>query len=86
MDRGASSRPGGDGCDRAQVQGAERKSIGLAEAMKTVASESKCHFFDADSVTSASKVDGVHLDKDQHCRLGLALAVEVRRILQRAER
>jgi hypothetical protein len=32
-----------------------------------------CHFFDAGSVTSASKVDGIHLDAEQHLLLGRAM-------------
>ena len=31
-------------------------------------------FFDAGSVTDLSKVDGVHLDEDQHWALGKRLA------------
>jgi hypothetical protein len=32
-----------------------------------------CHFFDAGSVTPASRVDGIHLDADQHLLLGQAM-------------
>lgn len=60
---------------------AEKKAVGLADAMRTVASENQCHFFDAGSVTATSKVDGVYSDVEQHHSLGLALAVEVKRIL-----
>jgi len=42
---------------------------------------SKCHFFDAETVASSSTVDGVHLDRDQHARLGNALAEVVQPIL-----
>jgi len=38
------------------------------------ASNAGCHFLDAESVTSSSVVDGVHLDADQHAKLGKALA------------
>lgn len=62
--------------------GAEAKSIGLAEAIQSVARESACHFFDAGSVTQTSSVDGVHLDEDQHRRLGVALAARLECILQ----
>ncbi len=62
---------------------AEKKAVGLAGAIQNVARDTECHFFDAGSVTETSKVDGVHLDEDQHRCLGLALAVEVRRILRR---
>jgi hypothetical protein len=33
-----------------------------------------CHFFDAGTVVSASRIDGVHLDAEQHDVLGRALA------------
>jgi hypothetical protein len=32
------------------------------------------HFFDAGTVTDASTIDGIHLDADQHERLGISLA------------
>jgi len=65
---------------------AEKKAVGLADAMQEVAHDTKCHFFDAGSVTETSKVDGVHLDEEQHRRLGLALAGEVKRILYLSNR
>jgi hypothetical protein len=40
-----------------------------------------CHFFDAETVTTRSRVDGVHLDRDQHSRLSNALAEVVRPVL-----
>jgi lysophospholipase L1-like esterase len=58
----------------AKFAGAADKSAGLADAYRSIATELGCDFFDAASVTSASTVDGVHLDADQHRTLGLALA------------
>ncbi|MCB1759080.1 MAG: SGNH/GDSL hydrolase family protein [Gammaproteobacteria bacterium] len=57
--------------------GAEHKCIGLADAYRALARELGCAFFDAAAVTSASRVDGIHLDADQHGMLGEALASEV---------
>jgi lysophospholipase L1-like esterase len=57
----------------AKFQGAEVKSVGLAAAYREVTEELGCHVFDAGSVTSSSRVDGVHLDADQHRVLGEAL-------------
>ena len=54
--------------------GAAAKSVGLADAFRATATEVGCHFFDAGTVTGASTVDGIHLDADQHERLGKALA------------
>jgi lysophospholipase L1-like esterase len=62
------------GAIAAKFVGAAQKSVGLAAAYRETARELNCDFFDAGAVTQASAVDGVHLDADQHRRLGLALA------------
>jgi lysophospholipase L1-like esterase len=54
--------------------GAEAKCGGLAEAYAGVAREEGCDLFDANTVTTASSVDGIHLDAPQHATLGHALA------------
>lgn len=64
-----------------KFEGAELKSTGLAAAIKRVAEENSCAFFDAGIVTSTSVVDGVHLDENQHLILGKALAKEVTSLL-----
>jgi lysophospholipase L1-like esterase len=58
----------------AKFTGAAEKSAGLSDALSAVAAELACHFFDAGGITSASAVDGIHLDADQHRSLGKALA------------
>ena len=65
----------------AKFAGAEAKCAGLADAYRAVAGDLGCPFFDAASVTSASRVDGIHLDADQHATLGAALAGVVRPLL-----
>ena len=65
----------------AKFHGAEQRSAGLAKAYLQVATDLRCHCFDAETVTSISVVDGVHLDSDQHLKLGVALAEVVRSIL-----
>lgn len=50
------------------------KCAGLADAYRDTAAALGCQFFDAGAVTPASRVDGIHLDADQHLRLGNALA------------
>jgi len=57
-----------------KFEGAGEKSEGLSGALQQVAIETGCHFFDAGSVTTTSRVDGVHLDEDQHNVMGEALA------------
>lgn len=54
--------------------GAETKAVGLAAEIHGVARATHCPFFDAGSVVSTSSIDGVHLDEDQHLKLGVALA------------
>ena len=63
--------------------GGDKKCAGLAEAYREVAGTLGCPFFDAHTVTSASRVDGVHLDADQHRALGGALVDVVRPLLAR---
>jgi lysophospholipase L1-like esterase len=65
----------------AKFSGAEQRCVGLADAYREVCSGLGCHFFDAGSVTQASRVDGIHLDSDQHLTLGRALVDVVAPIL-----
>src|SRR5262245_16060881 len=53
-----------------KFEGGEEKCIGLASAYEKVCQEAGCHFFDSSTVTTSSKVDGVHLDAEQHLVLG----------------
>lgn len=57
-----------------KFEGADLRSVGLAEALKQVALDLGCAFFDANTVACTSAVDGVHLDADQHLLLGAAIA------------
>jgi lysophospholipase L1-like esterase len=56
-----------------KFEGAEERSVGLSAAIRQVAKDNGCHFFDAGEVVEVSQVDGVHLDADQHPLLGKAL-------------
>lgn len=64
-----------------KFEGGEKKIKGLAEAYKAVADDTNCYYFNTEDVTTASKVDGVHLDVDQHHLLGAALSEKVLSIL-----
>ena len=66
-----------------KFEGAKEKAKGLTSAIQQVAEDNDCPFFDAGSVTETSRIDGVHLDGDQHITLGKALAKVVRTILQK---
>jgi lysophospholipase L1-like esterase len=67
-----------------KFSGAEQRCAGLAEAYRAVSSDLGCHFFDAASVTTSSRVDGIHLDADQHLALARALANVVAPLLAEA--
>lgn len=62
--------------------GAAERSAGLSQAFQQVASDLGCHFFDAETATSTSEVDGVHLDREQHLKLGQAITAIVKPILR----
>jgi lysophospholipase L1-like esterase len=64
-----------------KFDGAAAKSEGLADAYRALARELGCHFFDAGTVTGSSRVDGVHLDADQHLTLGDAMVGAVHPLL-----
>ena len=57
----------------AKFQGGDKKCIGLAESYRLLCESENCYFFDAASVTTSSKVDGVHFDEDQHAAFGNAI-------------
>ena len=57
-----------------KFSGAHERAAGLDGAYRNIATELGCHFFDAGEVTTVSRVDGVHLDADQHQALGRAMA------------
>ena len=65
----------------AKFLGADERCRGLADAYREVTSALGCHFFDAGSVTASSRVDGIHMDGDQHVTLGKALVSVVSPIL-----
>ena len=60
-----------------KFEGAEVRSAGLAAALRQVAEEAGCLYFDGSQVAQTSATDGVHLDADQHLLLGTALAEKV---------
>lgn len=64
--------------------GGERKCVGLAAACREVATTLACDYFDAGTAVSVSPIDGVHLDADQHARLGMVLAGVVAGLLPQA--
>ena len=61
--------------------GGDKKCVGLAAAYQMVCEKVGCHFFDAGSIVSSSKVDGVHLDLEEHLLLGKKMAQVVEALL-----
>jgi lysophospholipase L1-like esterase len=57
-----------------KFEGSETRSVGLARAYEQIAQETGCYFFDSGTVVTASNVDGIHLDFEQHVVLGSALS------------
>lgn len=60
-----------------KFQGAEKRCIGLTSELQKIASDHNASFLESGSVTSASKVDGIHLDEDQHESLGKVIANKI---------
>jgi lysophospholipase L1-like esterase len=61
--------------------GGPEKSKGFAKRYREFADEQEVHFFDSSTVVRTSDIDGVHLEKGEHAKLGRALAEVVRKIL-----
>jgi len=60
-----------------KFEGSEKRCLGLAAQLGKIAEEYCTQYFDAGSVTVASVIDGIHLDKNQHQLLGQSLARQV---------
>jgi lysophospholipase L1-like esterase len=57
-----------------KFSGAEKRSVGLAKELELISKEHSTYFFNANNVTEASTIDGIHLDANQHKILGKAIA------------
>jgi lysophospholipase L1-like esterase len=57
------------------------KSFDLIAAYEKVSAQKGCHFLDPSQVISASRKDGVHIEAEEHIKLGLHLCVIVRDLL-----
>jgi lysophospholipase L1-like esterase len=63
-------------------EGAKLKSRKFSEHFRRVADEYGCVFLDTSDIIVSSDVDGVHLEGDEHRKLGKAAAAVVRNILE----
>jgi lysophospholipase L1-like esterase len=68
--------------DPEQWAGSREKSLRLGAAMKNAATSVNLAFFDAGEVITTDGIDSVHLTADAHCRLGKAVANQVRLALR----
>ena len=57
------------------------KSFSLIAAFEDVSARKDCHFLDPSRLISASRRDGVHIEAEEHIKLGLHLCVIVRDLL-----
>jgi len=62
--------------------GGVEKSAAFGHYFKQVATEQGCEFLDAGDVVSLDPVDGIHLTREDHHRLGEAIAEKVRAMLE----
>jgi lysophospholipase L1-like esterase len=60
------------------LAGGAEKSRRLAPLLRTAAGKQGVAFFDAASVIHVSSTDGIHFDREQHAKLGLAIAEQIR--------
>lgn len=74
-----------DGPVMPKFVGGQDRCVGLAEAYSDIARAQGCMVFDAGTVTTTSRRDGIHLDADQHIVLGKAIADIVQVALEHEE-
>lgn len=65
-----------------KFSGAAERCKGLPDYLREVAEQNGCYFFDSNSVITASKVDGIHLDEPEHTILGEKIAEYVVSVLK----
>ena len=62
--------------------GASEKSRRFSEHYGRFAEQYRCEYFDASTVIASSDVDGIHLDADEHRKLGEAITARVEEVFQ----
>ena len=63
-------------------RGGEEKSKGFSREFERVAGDLGCEFLDAGDVIMSSRIDAIHLDVEEHRKLGQAVASRVREIFE----
>ena len=62
--------------------GAEEKSKKFARYFAQIAQEMGCAFLDTGTVIVSSPLDGIHFEAGEHRKLGQAVALKVRELLE----
>jgi lysophospholipase L1-like esterase len=62
-------------------EGGQEKSLKFSKYYKTVAETYGAEFFDTSTVIKSSDIDGIHLEKDAHQKLGQAVAKQVKKMI-----
>lgn len=55
-------------------EGAEKKSRELGEQFQRIAEAYNCLFLDTAEIIQSSDIDGIHLEEEEHCKLGQEVA------------
>ena len=63
-------------------EGSEAKSKQIGQQYRRIAEEFGCNFFDTSNIIHSSNIDGIHLEKEEHQKLGTHLASLVQEILK----
>ena len=63
-------------------KGAEEKSKNLSREFRLIAGDLGCEFLDTADVIISSQIDAIHLDAEEHDKLGQAVAARVREIFE----
>ena len=64
-----------------EFEGAEEKSRKFSSRYQQVAEEYRCGFLDTSEVIVSSDIDGIHLEPNEHHKLGKTVAALARKIL-----
>jgi len=63
-------------------EGGQEKSLMLSKHFKNIAKIYGCELFDTSTVIKSSDIDGIHLEKESHKKLGQSVANIVKTILE----
>ena len=63
-------------------EGAEQKSLKFSTCFARIAQEMGCAFLDTGTVIVSSSLDGIHFEAGEHRKLGQAVALKVRELVE----